>query len=1459
MLFKKNDKSKSQKAPFPGKPAIASGNTTVFDLESRYCDTIAITASELQSGRNSQSAARCQIERFQKESAAVSYVGGATAMGLRTAVLLNTKNSAQLIDGITDAVGKHLPILYHSILHEIGYLHQILDSGALVLFANDVQSLADLSLIGRAAAERALLPCVILNDVHLSRNTQNYLHPEEELIRQFLGVSSDYISPATPAQEMIFGKKRQRVPRYCNLDQPMAVLQNLNPAYAAQNSAADLVFSEQHSEGILRQSMIDFAQLTGRDYSKPQMHASKNARHFVVAQGSVYREMCPVVDYLESDQKIKCGVLHLYSFTPAALQDVAQKLSDCRSVTVIEKSQKFTGNPGPLSRMLQQALPEIHGKTSEIFTALDAGAERKPSFAELAAVVGNMTAAATPRKKYVIGAHFSQPGLRLPKLEMLQQNVEKNYPGASEHVLSADKITHNLVAGEQILLLHNTDFDDKLVALFCAAFSAENGGAFEAGYSYHNDEKALIFTRTLPENKPFTGRKVVVAESTIQLETALPQFNLAQGGSLLLLQSDKEIQASEKLAEYLQQNAITIYTIREKTQARALAILGAIARFFPFADKKQNSKLKKQFLSAMKKSEFKSLSDDFIFGYESVKSVKIRKNKVESISKVDEIDAPWTVKSLQKMDGSLFDLEKFWSRIGYQQADGDWDKISADPFSAMKTMPAGSSAFASTATEIKQIVQFIPENLPGNDLGFLHAFDAGVWGTVQELGAILDTAINLRQSSGFTFSQLPRMRDNLAKLAYNAFQKELVENFCFAGDLFDGAFAKLIDKMQPKEDQKQQMQAEFDAAISLCRELLLLKNEHFFDAAQAKEKGSGRAVVLTINPGEYRDATHLLSLLPNLAAEEVNATPEIIAKSQQNWLFSQALPVVELDDLHCELNPWHSVLNKNIRAAVLPFSGLPSGDGVQTALRIVTVAIEKSMQKRSLQLKEKIAGLQKKVEEKIQGDLSSASQINDFEAYGHRLNELLESDDKKINAANLAATRLNAEPSAEKIQELVAAREALVVLNQAYATGVSGSGRANAILAIDAQIEVAKFPYNTIKSPWLQVTTAGSTASLQGLFAGMTKQMSDTFLALRNAENLLEKGRQLTTNSLQWADFTEEEKSFCPPVVSVFPDIGCGSEMNDILGLTASAKPFKIVLLNSQPETNNASFLHPVLATLNASFQNNTAVVQGDIADSAYLLEKTNTNFEFAGPALIQISAPKKLAGSHAIALAELARQSRFSPAFSSIPGDSDQILPGLDISANPDFDQMWVTKNWIQINKEGLRKALTEKLTPAHFLSQWPQFKPEFDEIAAASLNENHVLLTEFLELETADRTGRIPYFRMLDSNNALHYFMVSENMVRVCEQAKQLWQLLQKLSQPVPDKTVSSDAKNVTDSFTGVEKQELEKRIAELEQNSDRVMQEKLKGQLLNLSGFAAGSDNFQETLRTFLAGISETKDQE
>ena len=131
--------------------------------------------------------------------------------------------------------------------------HAVDDTGFFQLFAKDVQEVGR-PQPGRAPDRRAVAQSRHLRPGRLSHQPRHRVAPlpERALIKEYLGDPADRIESPTPAQRMVFGETRRRIPEMFDLDYPamLGVVQNQD-SYA-QGVAAQRPFYFDHIAGLDR-------------------------------------------------------------------------------------------------------------------------------------------------------------------------------------------------------------------------------------------------------------------------------------------------------------------------------------------------------------------------------------------------------------------------------------------------------------------------------------------------------------------------------------------------------------------------------------------------------------------------------------------------------------------------------------------------------------------------------------------------------------------------------------------------------------------------------------------------------------------------------------------------------------------------------------------------------------------------------------------------------------------------------------------------------------------------------------------------------------------------------------------------------------------------------------------------------------------------------------------------------
>ena len=233
MLFSKKAK---QTFKYPGRRMALDGNSAVILCEREASDAAGaypITpstqmgeywAEETAKGHVNISGRALSFIEPESEHAAAAVTAGLSMTGLRATNFSSAQGVAFMHESLYAAAGKRLPYVLNigcraitkaSLNVHCGHddYHCIDDTGFLQVFANDAQGAADLNLIGRKIAELSMTPAVVAQDGFLTTHLIEPLRvPERELIKEFLGHPEDQIDCPTPAQRLLFGPKRRRVP-----------------------------------------------------------------------------------------------------------------------------------------------------------------------------------------------------------------------------------------------------------------------------------------------------------------------------------------------------------------------------------------------------------------------------------------------------------------------------------------------------------------------------------------------------------------------------------------------------------------------------------------------------------------------------------------------------------------------------------------------------------------------------------------------------------------------------------------------------------------------------------------------------------------------------------------------------------------------------------------------------------------------------------------------------------------------------------------------------------------------------------------------------------------------------------------------------------------------------------------------------------------------------------------------
>lgn len=465
---------RQQQFKYPGIRASMDGNSAVIMCEREASDAAGaypITPSTQMGEYWAEETARGHINvsgrplifiEPEGEHAAAGVTAGMAMAGLRATNFSSGQGIAYMHESLYAAVGKRLPYILNigcraitkaSLNVHAGHddYHAIDDTGFFQVLGKSAQEAADLNIIARKIAELSLTPGVVGQDGFLTTHLIESLQvPERELIAEYLGRPEDIIDTPTPAQRLLYGDKRRRVPAVWDVDNPAisGCVQNQD-AYM-QAVAAQRPYFFDHIAAITDRCMEEFRQLTGRRYGRIASYRAEDADYLIIGQGSVVSSAEAVADYLRETRRLKVGVVNLIMFRPFPGDLISKIVKGRKGVTVLERTDQPLAEDLPLAREIRAAMSKcvenanvgrkesppyphyaVYAKPQD-FSPLYSGAfglgSRDLQPEGIVGTVENMLPDGGRRKFFYLGIDFIRDQAYTPKQEIYQQSIVDLYP-----------------------------------------------------------------------------------------------------------------------------------------------------------------------------------------------------------------------------------------------------------------------------------------------------------------------------------------------------------------------------------------------------------------------------------------------------------------------------------------------------------------------------------------------------------------------------------------------------------------------------------------------------------------------------------------------------------------------------------------------------------------------------------------------------------------------------------------------------------------------------------------------------------------------------------------------------------------------------------------------------------------------------------------------------------------------
>jgi len=1170
---------------YPGKRMAMDGNTAVIMCEREASDAAGaypITpstqmgeywAEETAKGHVNISDRALIFVEPESEHAAAAVTAGMSMTGLRATNFSSSQGVAFMHESLYAAAGKRLPYVLNlgcraitkaSLNVHCGHddFHCIDDTGFFQLFANDAQGAADLNLIGRKIAEYALTPAAVAQDGFLTTHLIEPIQvPERALIDEYLGRPDDEIDCPTPAQRMLFGPTRRRIPAIWDVDKPMLSGSVQNQDAYMQTTAAQRPYFYDHISDIAEQMMDEFYELTGRRYDRVTTWNTDKADYVIVGMGSMLVQAQAVAEYLKNTRKLKVGILDITMFRPFPGDLLGNVLKGKKGVTVLERTDQPLAEDLPLMREVRAALSkcvengqsdgelpwpeyETYRNFKEIprlFSGAYGLGSRDLQPEGIIGAIENMLPEGKKRKFFYLGIDFVRDPAN-PKQEVHIQNLQEAYPDIDKLSIRGSENPDLMPDNSITVRMHSVGGWGAITTGKNLAMTLYDLLGFEirANPKYGSEKKGQPTTYYLaaaPERIPLNCEyhfvDVVISPDPNVFGHSNPLSGLKKGGVFIIQSKLSEDELWNSFSRWAQQfiidNEIKVYSVdgfkiaREEASDPELqlrmqgnAFQGAFFAASPLMEmagldeKKLFATIEAQLNSKFGAKGKRVVEDNLRVvkrGFDEAREINHREAGGMQQQQKKTASLPVMLKHMPEGDGGISDVHRFWEQTGSFYATGQGEDNLADPYQALSLIPAATGVFRDMTNIRFDYPEWIAENCTACGDCYTLCPDSSIPGLVNSVSEVFNTAINRVETGGMPTQYLRRetrqVEKRLRDLLNEAGEQADVRN------LLDQAILEHLAAAEVEEDKKAIMEQEFARFLVALADFDFSVTKPYWNNKEKKNKGSGGLFSITINPYTCKGCMECVDVCEDDALRSTPQDQKAVDKLRADWKLWLELPTTSdaysrIDDLDEKIGALETLLlDKEAYQSMVCGDGACLGCGEKTIIHLFTGTVSKLMQPRVAQQLARLDDLIGRMEQHIRLRLAEGVDLSDTSA----LMDVADGAEGDLSLGRLSDTLDPGHESTlldkEWLKWATGVLDRLRDLRWRYVEGPTKNGRAAMGIVNSTgctSVWGSTYPFNPYPFPWASHLFQDSPSIAMGLFEGHMTKMADGFKAIRMAE-----------------------------------------------------------------------------------------------------------------------------------------------------------------------------------------------------------------------------------------------------------------------------------------------------------------------------------------------------------------------
>lgn len=1413
---------------------------------------------------------------------------GLSLSGRRAAVFCSGPDLLECRDLIAQAAHRHAPLVIHVALraeaqqgaalgsaHEA--LHALSDLPCAVFVAGNVQEAVDATLLARRGAELAMLPAIVAMDSEQTTlAVQTCALPDDELIRTFVGRTTDVLPPPTQPQRLLFGATRRRLPRLYDADQPAMLGALADPTSFATGSAARRVFFEAELERMIDESSKVLAAQTGRTIAPLHAHRAAGARILLLAQGSLAEHAIAAAEDVGSRSKV--GVVGLSRLQPLDAGALAGLVGQADILCVLERCEVAPGQDGPLTRLVRASLDRArenaqHGtthagvpslkKTPKIVTVVAGLGGLPVRGGDLAALIDQLPLAKRP--VFYLGLDFAKAHSAYPKHQVLLDTLQREFPALAGlgvcGAVEARKVDH--VTG--VAFVHRADGPGRdLPGLLASCVHGLVGGGLRARCSaswqrgVEAIEDVVLFG---PASMVDPGDDVAIDVAVVSEadERAMCTLRSRLASDCLLVAPLDVANTLTSVPDGVLRHAIDC-TGATTSVERAEMLLGAALRLtlLRLGPTLPNSTTvagtREALLSESAPAEREARVRAFIVGFENVQAVPAGTVRITPPAAVSP---PNALLDLSRSEIGPASITRFWNHTGAFCRSGEERERVPEPGAALGVLPPLSALFARGGMGEGPLPVFDPATCDGSADLWTTCPDGSIAALAITARELLEAGIDLATRAG---DQADALRPLVSQLVRRIARLATGENAPLTADEYlRSAFAEVSGKSDATEDRRAAQAIAMEAVARQIGALPLAVTDGFFRAGERASPGSGAFLCVVVNPDMCHSAELVLSRCGGRGLRAVDRTSEHVEAARRLWRLWEQLPdtsgqIIERVRSTPGIGALGAMmLSRHCLHAMVGTGAGEAGSGARLALRRVLAVAEYHAQPRLQRLLAKTEELQGKLSERIQSLLTKALPAADLDALAAGLESLGRTDvelselSKRIDSAVV-----DGHVDGAMLAGLVEVARGLADLHFRIRRGPVGLGRARIGLTI-AGGSVAQwagaFPDNPFAAPVI-IDACGEAGGLaRGAIEGALADVVEAARLMRLARVQLDRPGEAPhaaarLTSLTFSDLTKEERELAPAMIVVGDaETLAGRGLSQVMWLLEGDLPVKVLVLNGAGGLGDGALSLEALGSYPPARRTDLAllvmlgrkavVAQTSIAHPDHFVVSVERALGCPGPALIHIHAPSpRKHGFDQTATVERARlavQSRAWPIFTFDPSSPGVFGSCMDLSGNPAPGEAWS------------RDEASRPLTPLDWAASEARFADQFSTLDAGASTPTPA--HEYLLLESSARAGRTPFVERPDGSGFVR-LVPSPALIRDAEDRLRLWRTLEELAGVVTPFTrqVRAEAEQAVAAEHAAEidrlKRDCEQKLAAMRAQYAGEVTATVTSRLMQLAGYGSGN---------------------